>query len=66
MRRPFTFLLTTGIAPLMAPGASAAIKIYETSEDATYLGKTRSGECVVSGEGNDRFFKATGRTVERG
>ena len=66
MRRPFTFLLATGIGLLIAPGASAAIKIYETSEDAFFLGKIRRGECVVRGEGNDRRFKAKGRTVEGG
>jgi hypothetical protein len=51
---------------VLAPGASGAIKIYETSEDAAYLGKFKRGSCEVRGKGRERRFRARSRTVEGG
>ena len=49
----------------MAASANGAIKIYETSEDASLLGKIRKGKCrVIRGEG-PRYFRATAKSTNR-
>lgn len=43
--------------------ADAAIKIYETSREATLLGKIKHGSCRVRGSGGDRYFRAKAQTT---
>ena len=43
--------------------ANAAIKIYENSEAATFLGEVRKAKCKVKGSGGNRRFHAAGRTT---
>jgi len=52
------------IAVLLCAGsANAAIKIYENSEAATYLGEVQKANCKVKGSGANRRFHAGGRTT---
>jgi hypothetical protein len=43
--------------------AQAAIKIYENSEAATFLGEVRKANCKVKGSGANRRFHAGARTT---
>ena len=43
--------------------AGAAIKVYENSEAATYLGEIRKVKCKVKGSGTNKRFHAGGRTT---
>lgn len=53
------------LAGVMAASANGAIKIYETSEDASLLGKIRKGKCRVIREGGNRYFRATAKSTNR-
>jgi hypothetical protein len=53
------------LAGVAAAPASSAIKIYQTSDDATLLGKIKKGECVVKKRGGDKFFRARARSTNR-
>jgi hypothetical protein len=67
-RRAVKWLLVLAVALLggvAAAPASAALKIYETSEEATLLGKIKKGECRVAGRGDDKRFRATARSTNR-
>lgn len=46
---------------LLPSGASAAIRIYENSEAATFLGEVRKGNCKV--KRNGRLFRASAKTT---
>ncbi len=50
---------------LAAAPADGAIKIYESSEAASLLGKIKSGSCRVRGQGGDRYFRASAKSTDR-
>jgi hypothetical protein len=57
-------MLVSLVLVCLAPtAASAAIKIYQSSEAATYLGEVRRAKCKVRRLGNGRSFHAGARTT---
>jgi hypothetical protein len=46
-----------------AASADAAIKIYETSQEARQLGKIKAGKCRVRGRGENRHFRASAKST---
>jgi hypothetical protein len=58
-------LIASLVVFLLGAGpAKAAIKIYESSEAATFLGEVRKAKCTVKGKtGASRRFHAGGRTT---
>jgi hypothetical protein len=53
------------VVGVVAAPANGAINIYETTEDATLLGKIRKGKCRVRGEGGGRYLRATAKSTNR-
>ncbi|HSD23110.1 MAG TPA: hypothetical protein VLB79_02155 [Solirubrobacterales bacterium] len=63
MRARLVLIASLLLVLLGAGSARAAIRIYENSEAATYLGEVRKAKCKVKGSGANRRFHAGARTT---